>query len=164
VTSKTVGGRKHLLLLVLGALLCLARPSWAEGARFSAYGSLSDAELSYAYEHTSLTGPIAVTVVGGSISALAIPIFFGFGAGSLVCAAQGVQDCTPFDTVTVASGVTTAVFGTLTVVGVVWLNGRVQERSAMKNEMWRREAQGATLRLGLTPIRGGSMLAVGGTF
>jgi hypothetical protein len=158
-----VGG-KHLLILVLGALLCLARPSWAEGGRFSPYGSMSDAELSYAYEHTSLTGPIAVTVVGGSISALAIPIFFGFGAGSLACAAQGVQDCTPFDTVTVASGVTTAIFGTMTVVGVVWLDGRVQKRSGLKDEMRRREAQSASLGLSLAPIRGGSMLAIGGTF
>jgi hypothetical protein len=185
-----VSGRTNLRLLLLSAVLSLARPSWAEDTAtaapmaplspphaepapaperpapqpFSPYSSLSDTELVDAYEHTSLGGPIAVTVIGGVISTLALPTFVAFGIGSLACAANSVADCTPVDTVTVISAASTVVFGTMTIVGVVMLNSRSQKRSAIKNEMWRRQAASASLRLGLTPVRGGSMLAIGGTF
>src|SRR5688572_20385234 len=66
----------------------------AEGSRrsvpaaFSPYRSLSDEELAYEYEHNSLGGPVALTVVGGSVSALALPTFLFSGIGALVCHAN----------------------------------------------------------------------------
>lgn len=131
------------------------------------YRSMSDEELAYEFERTSLGGPIAVTVIGGVISGLALPTFLFSGIGALVCHSgnvEGSPDCTPVDAIAVVSGVSTAVFGTMTIVGVVLLDQRSQKRTDIKNELWRRQAAGVSVKVGLAPTAGGSMLAIGGRF
>lgn len=131
------------------------------------YRSMSNEELAYEFEHTSLGGPIAVTVIGGVISGLALPTFLFSGIGALVCHSgnvEGSPDCTPVDAVAVVSGASTAVFGTMTIVGIVLLDQRSQKRTDIKNELWRRQAAGVSVEVGLAPTAGGSMLAIGGRF
>jgi len=140
-----------------------SKPS-SKGSVFSPYGSLSDEELAYEYQHTSLGGPVALTVVGGSVSILAVPTFLFSGIGALVCAANDIGDCTAIDTVAAVSGISTAVFGTMTVAGVIWLANVSHKKNELKREVWRRQAEGASLSLRLAPRPFGSMLILGGQF
>lgn len=146
------------------------RPSSAPAGSPSSYiwRSMSDEELAYEFERTSLGGPTALTVVGGVIAGLALPTFLMTGIGAVVCHAAPPDgsnpDCSPFDTIAAVSGISTAVFGTMTIVGVLMLDQRSQKRSGIKNELWRRQQAGASLKLGLAPVSGGSLLAIGGQF
>lgn len=131
--------------------------------------SMSDEELAYELERNSLGGPIALTVVGGVFSGLFLPTFMMSGIGAAVCHSGVGQsgttaDCTVFDAVALVSGVATAGFGTMTVVGIVMLDRRSSKRRGIKNELSRRQQEGASLKLGLTPVPGGSLLAIGGQF
>lgn len=143
-----------------------ARPPMSPAA--FQYRSMSNEQLAYEFERTSLGGPIALTVVGGIMSGLALPTLMISGIGAVVCHAgngtDNLTDCTPIDAVALASGLSTAVFGTMTIVGITWLHARSQKRSDIKNELWRRQAEGPSMTLGLTPLPGGSMLTVGGRF
>jgi len=131
------------------------------------YRGMSDETLAYEYERTTLGGPIALTVVGGVISGLALPTFLVSGLGSIVChlnVPETGADCTAVDVVAVASGVSTAAFGAMTVVGVVLLDQRSRKRSELKQELWRRQSERSSIELGLRPVFGGSMLTIGGRF
>jgi len=143
-------------------------PSSAMGTpAYYRYRGMSDETLAYEYERTTLGGPVALTVVGGVVSALALPTLLVSGLGSIVChvnVPETGNDCTAVDVVAVASGISTAAFGAMTVVGVVLLDQRSRKRKEIKQELWRREAERSSIELGLRPLFGGSMLTLTGRF